>query len=218
MKNDATLVRLREANPVPPTLFVDGTDLFTQITSQPPNADVRRRSPRRRRLVLAIAVVAVAALIGAAPYAVSKWLSGDVVGPEVTKQEYLAAQRVLSVPPGFHWPTLHFEPNSVTTRGGGGGHAVSIAQTAWECYWAKAIREGNLPAQRRAQAELQNLLDHHILVAPLGAPEDWTPPSPPTGPYSVFAHDGGLDWIKQGYVMAAAGNGKRVAQGCRANS
>ena len=219
MKKHATLIRLRQANPVPPTLFVDGTDLFAQITSQPPNADLRERSPRRRRLVLGLAVVAAAGVLASAAYAVSNWVvADDIVTPNVTQQEYLDAQRVLSVPPGFHWPTIHYEPNSVTGRGAGGGNAVLIAQTAWECYWVQAIRRGDRPAQRRSHAELQNLLDHNIRVAPIGASENWMPASPPKVPTAVFAHDGGLDWIKQGYAMAAAGNPERIAQGCRANS
>ena len=217
MKNDATLMRLRQANPVPPTLFVDGTDLFTQITSQAPNADVRTSSPRRRRLVVALAVVGAAAVLAGAAYAVSNWLVDNLVGPEVTQQEYLAAQHELELPPGYRWPKLSYEPNSVTNEGAGGGHAVLIAQTAWECYWAAAIRRGDVPAQRRAHAELQSLIDNNILVAPIGASENWTPANPPTVPWVAFSHDGGLGWIKQGYVMAAAGDPTRIAQGCRAN-
>jgi hypothetical protein len=109
-------------------------------------------------------------------------------------------------------------PNSVTSRGAGGGTAVMIAQNAWQCYWVKAIEDGDRAAQRRARAQLEQLVAKHIVVAPAGAPEDWTPPDPPRGPYAVWAHDGGLEWIVAGYRMAVHGDPARLAASCRANA
>jgi hypothetical protein len=167
--------------------------------------------------VLAVAVVTTIVLASTA-YAVSNWVFRDAVGPDVTQAEYLAAQDELELPPGATWPSLHFEPNSVTGRGAGGGHAVLIAQNAWECYWAQAIRTGDAAAATRAHRELQGLLDHNILEAPVGAPEDWLPASPPNVPWVAFAHDGGLSWIRRGYALAAAGNATQIEQSCRANA
>lgn len=110
------------------------------------------------------------------------------------------------------------EPNSVTTRGGGGGHAVLVAMNAWECYWVQAMRMGDTAAELRAQGELDNLLAHNILEAPAGAPENWTPTPLSTVPFVAFAHDGGLDWIRRTYAQAAAGHQRNLTQSCRANA
>jgi hypothetical protein len=152
-------------------------------------------------------------------FAISRLVGGDVVGPSVTQEEYLRAQSRLTLPPGATWPRYHFGPaNSVTTRGAGGGAAVLAAQNAWECYWVRAIRTGDTSAQRLAHAALDALLANNILEAPAGAPENYAPPSPPTVPYAVFAHDGGVDWIKAMYARAAVGDARSLAQSCYANA
>jgi hypothetical protein len=166
-------------------------------------------------IVVALAAVAI---LASTAFAISEWIGGDVVKPDVTKAEYRAAQRALTLPPGARWPELRVDPNSVTTRGGGGGHAVLIAETAWDCYWVDAIRRGDAAAQARAHSEVESLLRNNTLVAPVGAPEDWVPADPPDGPYVVFAHDGGYEWIREAYSLAAAGHPQRLAQLCRANS
>jgi hypothetical protein len=216
MKTDSTLLRVRRANPEPVVPIVDPGDLFTEITALP--RDTSGRSPNRRRgLALAVAC-AVAIVLVSTAYAVSNWVFSDAVGPDVTKAEYLAAQHELELPPGATWPSIRFQANSVTGRGAGGGHAVLIAQNAWECYWVNAIRAGDTRAATRARRELQSLLDHNILEAPAGAPEDWLPANPPAVPWVAFAHDGGLNWIRQNYALAAAGHPRGLEQSCRANA
>ena len=217
MTNDSTLLRLRRANPEPVAPIVHPGDLFSEITALPKDKSGRGPARRRRGLVLAVSL-AIAVVLASTAYAVTNWVFNDAVGPDVTEAEYLAAQHELQLPPGATWPSVHFEPNSVTGRGAGGGHAVLIAQNAWECYWAKAIQTGDTAAATRAHRELQSLLDHNILQAPAGAPEDWLPASPPKVPWVAFAHDGGLDWIRQGYALAAAGHPRRIEQSCRANA
>ena len=223
MSTDSVMRRVRRANPVPATRAAPDEHLFARIVSRP--GDVRlagraTRSTRRRRRASTLAIaVAVAALLASTAYAVSRLIGDDVVRPPVTRQEYLAAQAQLDLPPGYAWPHFNMPPaNSVTSRGGGGGRAVLIAQNAWECYWVKAISQGDTAGQERAQAELDALLANNILVAPAGAPEDWTPPNPPQVPYAVFAHDGGLQWVRKTYALAAAGHPHRLAQTCRANA
>ena len=219
MKKDSTLLRLRNANPFPVPTPVEGADLFARITTQPPDSRIRGRARplRRRGLVLAFSFVAMA-LLATTAYALSNWVFSSAVKPKVTRLEYRRAQQLLPLPPGYSWPVLYVDPNSVTSPGAGGGHAVLISQNAWECYWAKAIRNGNTAAQRRAHTELSTLLANNILVAPVGAPEDWRPPNPPDEPYAVFAHDGGFEWIRGTYLVAAAGHPRRLGQSCRANA
>ena len=65
---------------------------------------------------------------------------------------------------------------------------------------------------------LTGLLQNNVLEAPRGAPENYAPPNPPSVPYAVFAHDGGLDYIRGMYRDAAAGDAKNLAQSCKANS
>jgi hypothetical protein len=219
MKTDSTIDRLRAANPFPAAERVHDPELFARITAVSPRSRRRRRSRLygRPRLAVALALLG-AALLASTAFAVSQLIGADIVKPPVTRSEYRAAQRELTLPPGHSWPPLHVAGNSVTSRGAGGGVAVMIARNAWECYWVKAIEDGDHAAQRRAHAELEQLVAKHMIVAPAGAPEGWTPPNPPRGPYAVFADDGGLRWIVAGYRMAAHGDPARVAASCRANA
>jgi len=222
MKNDSLLTRLQAANPEPLIVQTDSFDLFNRITAEPPDprlaAPARKRLVRRRGLALAVAF-AVAALLASTAYAISRFIADDVVGPDVTKAEYVAAQSRLELPPGATWPSISFGPaNSVTGRGAGGGIAVLNAQNAWECYWVRAIRAGDKPAQARAHAALNALLANNMLEAPAGASENYRPPNPPKVPFAVFAHDGGLDWIKASYAAAAAGHPKNLRASCYANA
>jgi hypothetical protein len=223
MTTDSTILRLRKANPVPQPASVDEADLFDRITALEPDSRLERpetrttRHRRRRGLVLVLAAFAVAVLASTA-FAISNWLMGDVVEPPVTRAEYVQAQKQLTLPPGYSWPKLYVDPNSVTGVGAGGGHAVLIAQHAWECYWVDAIRNGDTAAQERAHRQLDTLLANNILEAPAGASENYILPNPPNVPYLVYAHDGGLAWIREGYAMAAAGNPQRIIDSCRANA
>ena len=177
MKNDSTLAYLRRLNPVPQAASVDGAELFDQITSLPQDArPAPRRSAARRRVALVAVGLAVMALLATTAFAVANWF-GDVVKPAVTKQEYKTAQSELTLPPGVTWPELNVDPNSVTSRGGGGSSAVMIAMGSWECYWVNAIKSGDEQAQQRAHAELSSLLANHVVIAPAGASENWSPSS-----------------------------------------
>ena len=220
--SESLLTRLQAANPQPLVVQTDSLDLFNEITAQPgdPRLSAQRRKPlvRRRGLVLAVAF-AVAALLASTAFAISRLISNDVVGPDVTRVEYLQAQSQLELPPGATWPRIGFGPaNSVTGRGAGGGMAVGNAQNRWECYWVRAIRTGDTAAQVRAHRALDNLLAHNIIEAPAGADENWMPTNRPNVPLAVFAHDGGLDRIKANYAAAAAGHPRGLAQSCYANA
>lgn len=221
MSSDSIMVRLRRANPVAEVPHRDDAELFARIAAAP--VDERLARPRRHRsraLVLALAICLTAVLASTA-YAVAHWINGDVVRPPVTKREYLAAQKQLTLPPGYSWPAFRFGPDaahSVTSRGAGGGIAVLTAQNAWECYWVDAIRTHDAAAGRRAHGALDGLLAHNILEAPAGAPEGWVPTPLPTHPFVAYAHDGGLAQIRRSYRQAAAGDARNLAQSCRANA
>jgi hypothetical protein len=212
----STLDRLRAANPLPTPRHIDDPELFARITAVPQDRPRAARSRRRRAVTVAIAV-ALTALLASTAFAISHWAFPAAVKPAVTKREYRHAQHRLVLPPGYSWPALHVPADSVTSPGAGGGHAVLIAQNAWECYWVNAIHAGAAAKARRAHAELNALLAHHVIEAPAGASEDWTPPHPPDAPYAIFAHDGGLQWIRQTYALAAADHPQRLIASCRAN-
>jgi hypothetical protein len=219
MTTTSILLRLRSANPVPRPENVSDADLFARITALPLDRRLRRRAPGYRRPVLAFAVVVAAtALLASAAFAVSQWIFPSVVGPTVTKSEYRRAQHQLTLPPGYSWPGLHIPANTVTSPGAGGGHAVLAAQNAWECYWVKAIRNRDAAGEWRAHRELGALLDNNVIVAPPKASENGTPPDPPKAPYAVFAADGGLQWVRETYRLAAAGHPQRLIDSCRANA
>jgi len=216
MKNDPTLAYLRGLNPLPQAALVDGGELFDRITSHAPDERLRARRPVYRRRIALVAVgLAVTALLATTALAISGWF-GDVVKPPVTRQEYRNAQDVLTLPPGATWPELNIDPNSVTSRGGGGADAVMIAMGTWECYWVGAIRSGDEQAQQQAHAALSSLLADHAVIAPAGASENWSP----TGhafPVVAFADDGGYQWKQKMYADAAAGHPRNLVQSCRAN-
>jgi hypothetical protein len=223
MKTDSTTLRLRRANPVPRVAADHDADLFARITALPGDASPAAPQWRpflRRRAVVLVAAAALAVLLTSTAFAVSKLVADHIVTPPVTRQEYLDAQKQLTLPPGATWPAWRPppEPNAVTTRGGGGGLAVLTAKNAWECYWVQAARSGDEAAARRAHDELDVLLAHNILEAPAGAPEDYVPDPMPEVPFVIFAHDGGLDWMRTSYRKAAAGDITNVAQSCRANA
>jgi hypothetical protein len=216
MKTDSTLAYLRRMNPVPEAASVDGAELYDRIISLPQDQPLRaRRSPYRRRVALIAVALAVMALLATTALAISGWF-GEVVKPPVTRQEYRNAQDVLALPPGATWPELNLQPNSVTSRGGGGSYAVMIAMGSWECYWVDAIRNGDQPAQQQAHAELTSLLADHVVIAPAGASENWAP----TGhafPVAAFTDDGGYQLKQRMYAEAAAGQPRELIQSCRAN-
>jgi hypothetical protein len=218
MKNDSTLAYLRRMNPVPePVPSVDGAELFDRITSLPQDErPAARRAPHRRRLALAAVALVVMALLATTALAISGWF-GDAVEPPVTRQEYRNAQDELTLPPGATWPTLNLGSNSVTSPGAGGAIAVDIAMNTWECYWVDAIRSGDRAAQRRSHAELTGLLDDHVIIAPPGVSENWTPAGSHTFPIAVFADDGGVQFKRAMYADAAGGHPQNLIQSCRAN-
>ena len=216
MKNDSTLAYLRRMNPVPRAASVEGAELYDRITSLPRDEQRQaRRAPRRRRLALVAVALIVMALLATTAFAISG-LFGDVVEPPVTKQEYRNAQDVLTLPPGATWPDLNIEPNSVTSRGGGGSYAVMIAMGSWECYWVDAIKSGDQQAQSQAHSELNALFHDHVVIAPEGASENWAP-STALFPVAAFADDGGYQYKQKMYADAAAGKPRELIQSCRAN-
>lgn len=221
MKSDALLTRLQAANPQPLVVETDSLDLFDEITAGPadPRVTTPQRTPFYRRRGLALAVAFALVVLASTAFTISRIVADDVVGPDVTQAEYVAAQSKLELPPGATWPRFHKGlANSVTPRGAGGGIAVLNAQNAWECFWVRAIRTGDTTGQRRAHAALNALLAHNVLEAPAGASENYSPPNPPDVPYVVFAHDGGLETIRANYAAAAAGQPRGIAQSCYANS
>jgi hypothetical protein len=218
MSTDAALRRLRAANPVPHPVAADADALFEQIARETPDARLlrERRRVRRGALVVAAVVVLAAVLASTAP-ALSNWI-GDVIGRDEIESEYAQATHQLTLPPGYEWPRLAYPESSVASRGAGGSSAVLIAEVAWECYWARAIEERNGAAERRAAAALADLMANHIIVAPPGASENWTPPRADGKPVAVYADDGGYEYKRRMYAAAASGDATLVAQSCRANA
>jgi hypothetical protein len=211
---DHTLNRLSAANPFPAATTVDAAALFDRIVASPGDGRLAGTSKRRRRgrtFVLVTALVACG-LLASAAYGISSLL-GDVIGGSTVKAEYAKAKTQLTLPPGYTWPKLHWPPNTVTSRGAGGGFAVAYDQGAWECYWVKAIHSGDAAASRRAQAALDDLMTKNSTIAPAGASENWSPPATDT-PTQVFADDGGFQYKQRIYAAAAAGNPKQLEQSC----
>jgi hypothetical protein len=221
MTSDTTFDRLREANPFRPATVGAVDDLFARITAEPGDARLAARKPRRRRRrrTVGVALAFVVIALGSSAFATVHYMFGKgIVGASVSRAEYRRAQTILELPPGYGWPTVDFADNTVMNRGAGGSFAVSIDQSAWECYWVKSIRERNGAGQRRAQAVLDDLMQHRILIAPAGASENWSPPASTPWPSLVFADDGGYQFKQRLYAEAAAGRPAGLIQSCRANA
>ena len=215
MNTDRTLDRLRRANPARPTSGHDDA-LFAQIVAAPGDPRLGRPQRRSRRRLVFVVALAAAVILVPTGVALDRWVFGPVP-PTVTKQEYKDAQHDLTLPPGVTWPQLHIPPDSMTGAGAGGGHAVLLAQNAWECYWVDAIHSDDAAAQRRAKSALGDLMRNHIVVAPAGAPEDYTPPQSAQTPTLAFADDGGYQYKQRMYAQASAGRPRLLEQSCRAN-
>jgi hypothetical protein len=215
---DHTLNRLRAANPFPAGTAVDADALFDSIVAESPDRRLARKPRRSRRTGLVLVTAAlVCGLLASGAYGLSDGWFGHAIGGATVKAEYLDAQKQLSMPPGYKWPALHWPSNSVTSPGGGGAMAVSIDQDYWECYWVGAIHSGDVAAQRKAHATLGDLMTNNIVVAPDGAPEDYTPPGATEKPTLAFADDGGYQYKQRMYADAAAGHPQQLEQSCRAN-
>jgi hypothetical protein len=215
MKTDTTMTRLRAANPVAEVASVDNDALFDRIVALPTET-ARPRPRRNRRMLVLVAATFVAAVAASTAYALTHWVFPDVVHAPVSRAEYKRAQTILQLPPGYTWPAIDFRADTVMVRGGGGSMAVSIDQSAWECYWVGAIKRGDTAAATRAHGVLADLMRNRISVAPQGAPENWGPTSA-TFPWLVFADDGGYQFKQRIYAEAAAGKPAGLEQSCRAN-
>lgn len=215
MKTDTTLTRLRAANPVAEATTIDSDALFDRIVELPAESARRRPRPTRRMLVV-VAATFVAAVAASTAYALTHWVFPDVVHAPVSRAEYKRAQTILQLPPGYTWPAIDFRADTVMVRGGGGSMAVSIDQSAWECYWVGAIKRGATAEATRAQGVLDDLMKNRISVAPQGAPENWGPTNA-TFPWLVYADDGGYQYKQRMYAEAAAGKPAELEQSCRAN-
>jgi hypothetical protein len=216
MTTASAIDRLRAAKPLVPASSVDIEALFSRITRAAPDQRLRTSARSRKRPVLVFAVaLALVAVVASTALALSGWL-GDVIGPSEVHSEFTKAESQLQLPPGYTWPKLNFAPDSVTSRGAGGSYAVNMAQTAWECYWAQSIRQRNIDGEQTARAALNDLMTNHVVVAPKGASENWSPPQTGT-PLATYADDGGYQFKQRMYAQAAAGHPESLEQSCRAN-
>jgi hypothetical protein len=218
MTTDLALRRLRASNPYRAHEHVDAAALFAEITSSAPDHRLRATGRRltRRHVVAFALTLALVAVVTSTALAVSGWF-GEIIGPPEVQSEYARATKQLPVPPGYAWPHLNFPSDSVTSRGGGGAFAVSIAQSAWECSWVDAIRRHDAAGEQQAHAALNELMTKHIVVAPDGASENWSPPQRVDTPTLAYADDGGYQFKERMYEQAAAGRPALLEQSCRVN-
>jgi hypothetical protein len=214
---------IRRAKTADVDLAIDAHALYADIVARPgdPVAARRRRRLRSKRTIVVIAVaLGVVVTAGTAfGFGVLGWHTDNsiVSNPREWRALYRAATRELTLPPGVKWPYRTLAANSVTSRDYPGGMAVGISQISWECYWVSAIRTHDIAGEHHAQAALADIVQHHIVVAPPGSPENVAPPASVKPPFEIYASDGGLQFDKHMYAQAAAGNPAGIAQSCRAN-
>jgi hypothetical protein len=219
-----SMERLLRARP-DTTDAVDRDALFAQIVATAQDIEQPQMSRSgRRRLAIGCIAVAVLCLTAGTAFAVTGfnlfgWHTDTTIvkNPREWQRLYRVATRQLTLPPGQHWPNRTLPPDTVTSRTGPAGTAVAISQTAWECYWVDAIRRGDGTAGRQAHAALDDLLAHHILVAPPGSPENVAPPAGTKPPFEIYASDGGIQFVRKMYRDAANGHAANLIQSCRAN-
>jgi hypothetical protein len=207
------------------TDVIDRDALFAQIVATAQDHEQPQMSRAgRRRLAIGCIAVAVLCLTAGTAFAVTGfnvfgWHTDTTIvkNPREWQRLYHDATRELTLPPGEHWPDRTLPPDTVTSRTGPAGTAVAISQTAWECYWVGAIRHGDGTAGRQAHAALDDLLAHHIVVAPPGSPENVAPPAGTKPPFEIYASDGGIQFVRKMYRDAASGHPATLIQSCRAN-
>jgi len=215
---DHSLNRLRAANPFADGTTVNADALFDSIVLEAPDRRLARKRRHARRPVLVLVTAALlCGLLASGAYGLADGWFGHAIGGATVKAEYLDAQKQLAMPPGYTWPALNWPANTVTSPGGGGAMAVSNDQDAWECYWVDSIHSGDVAGQRQAHAALNDLMKNNIVIAPAGAPEDYTPPGATEKPILAFADDGGYQYKQRMYADAAAGHPQQLEQSCRAN-
>ncbi|MDX6549513.1 MAG: hypothetical protein QOJ31_197 [Gaiellales bacterium] len=218
--------RLQNAAPAAPTPVLDRDAVFAAIVAQPGDLVVtsnpRRSRSSRRKLTIALVVVALAALTTATAFATGAigWHDETAIvqKPQQWEALYRAATNRLTLPPGETWPQRTLPPNTITGMSEPGGMAVAISRVRWECYWGNAIRSGNTGAQARSQAALADINANHTLVAPDGSSENVAPPANLQGPFEIFADDGGIQFVTKMYADAADGKPAMLFQSCRVNS
>jgi hypothetical protein len=216
--------RLERARP-DIAVAIDRDALFAQIVATPQDHEQPQMSRSgRRRLLIGCIALAVLCLTAGTALAVTGfnlfgWHTDTTIvkNPREWQRLYQDATRELTLPPGEHWPNRTLPPDTVTSRTGPAGTAVAISQTAWECYWVDAIRHGDGTAGRQAHAALDDLLAHHILVAPPGSPENVAPPAGTRPPFEIYASDGGIQFVRKMYRDAASGHPATLIQSCLAN-
>jgi hypothetical protein len=219
-----SMERLLRARPDVPDA-IDRDALFAQIVATAQDYEQPQMSRSgRRRLAIGCIAVAVLCLTAGTAFAVTGfnlfgWHTDTTIvkNPREWQRLYHDATRELTLPPGEHWPDRTLPPDTVTSRTGPAGTAVAISQTAWECYWVGAIRHGDGTAGRQAHAALDDLLAHHIVVAPPGSPENVAPPAGTKPPFEIYASDGGIQFVRKMYRDAANGHPANLIQSCRAN-
>ena len=54
-----------------------------------------------------VAAVVACGLLASAAYAISGWLGGHIIAGPTVKAEYVAAQKQLTLPPGYEWQRFH---------------------------------------------------------------------------------------------------------------
>jgi hypothetical protein len=217
MTTDSAIDRLRAAKPLVPSSSVDAEALFSSITTAAPDRRLRKSTRRHSRPLLVFAIAfALVAVIASTALALSGWI-GEIIGPSEVNSEFVKAETQLHLPPGYTWPKFNFPADSVTSRGAGGSSAVTIAQSAWECYWVHSIRGRDAAGQQTARAALSELMANNIVIAPNGASENWSPPQAGK-PVATFADDGGYQYKQRTYAQAAAGHPQLLEQSCRANA
>ena len=220
--NSNAMERLTAARPAVPEP-VDAKALYAHITAMPRSQTAVPQRSSHRKLKVALALAALLALGGGTAAAVTGLWGGwhtdtSIVEKRATWEAlYRSATHRLTLPPGERWPDRTLPAHTVTARTQPGGEAVAIAQVSWECFWAAAIRRGDAAAGDRAHATLNDLLAHHVLVAPPGSPENVAPPAGTKPPFAIFADDGGLRYARHMYAQAAAGHPRLLYQSCRVN-
>ena len=98
-----------------------------------------------------------------------------------------------------------------------GGHIIAGPTVKAEYDWVDAIHSGDAAAGQRAEDVLDGLMANHIVIAPAGAPEDYTPPQSARTPTLAYADDGGYQYKQRMYAEAAAGRPQLLEQSCKAN-
>jgi hypothetical protein len=158
--SDDLMTRLRAADPAPAEHDANDDALLAQILASDRGAPAPRRRTRRRRVLILVPVAAL--LVAGAAFAGLKVVGGGASTANQVRDDYAVVTKSIPLPPGYRWPGLNLEDDSVYGNPAALVYAAGQAECAWWDAWLVARAHGDRTAQ---DAALRGSI-HNLAISP----------------------------------------------------